>query len=145
MSYYVTDPSSSATWIAWDSGSILPRPCFLPANRYQQLAASFKFGAPRPLKTFQKMLGLMAPASLVLQLGLLCVWPLQYWLKPIVPFHAWRHGCLCVKVDQACIAALAPWKDLQRMERGMPLEMVCRKKLVSADASNSGWGALCDN
>ncbi len=33
----------------------------------QQLAASFKTGAPRPLKAFQKMLGLMASASSVLQ------------------------------------------------------------------------------
>ncbi|RXN05957.1 C-C chemokine receptor type 5-like protein [Labeo rohita] len=53
----------------------------------QQLAASFKFGAPRPLKTFQKMLGLM--------------------------------------------------------EQGVPLEMVCRKKVVLADASNSEQNPNC--
>ncbi len=37
----------------------------------QRLAASFKLGVPRPLKAFQRMLGLMASASSVLQLGLL--------------------------------------------------------------------------
>ncbi len=37
----------------------------------QQLAASFKTGNPHPLKAFQRMLGLMASASSVLQLGLL--------------------------------------------------------------------------
>ncbi|XP_016428063.1 B-cell receptor CD22-like [Sinocyclocheilus rhinocerous] len=47
-------------------------------------------GASRPLKTFQKMLGLMASASPVRQLGLLCMRPLRYWLKPLVPSHAWR-------------------------------------------------------
>ncbi len=73
----------------------------------QQLAASFKLGVPRPLKAFQRMLVLMASASSVLQLGLLHMWPLWYWLKPRVPPDAWRHGCLRIKVSQACITALA--------------------------------------
>ncbi len=38
---------------------------------------------------FQRMLGLMASMSPVLQLGLLCIKSLQYWLKPLVPPHAW--------------------------------------------------------
>ncbi len=57
----------------------------------QRLAASFATG---PLKSFQRMLGLMASASPVLQLGLLHVRPLQYWLKLRVPSDAWRHGRL---------------------------------------------------
>ncbi len=110
----------------------------------QQLAASFKTGAPRPLKAFQKMLGLMASASSVLQLGLLHMRPLQYWLKPRVPPHVWRHGHLRVKVNQAWDAALAPWRNHQWMERGVPLGMFYRRKVVLTDASNLGWGALCD-
>ncbi len=51
----------------------------------QQLAASFKLGVPCPLKAFQRMLGLMASASSVLQLGLLHMRPLRCWLKPRVP------------------------------------------------------------
>ncbi len=47
----------------------------------QQFAASFKLGVHRPLKEFQRMLGLMASESSVLQLGLLHMQPLQYWLK----------------------------------------------------------------
>ncbi len=48
--------------------------------------------------------------------------PLQYWLKPQVLPHAWCHGRLRVKVDQACIAALAPWKAPLR-DGKMPLGM----------------------
>ncbi|KAL0204018.1 hypothetical protein M9458_002036, partial [Cirrhinus mrigala] len=110
----------------------------------QRLVASFKIGASHPLKTFQKMLGLMASASPVLKLGLLRMQPLQYWLKPQVPSHAWRHGCLRIRVDQACVEALIPWKNSQWMERGVPLGMVCRRKVVMTDASNTGWGALCN-
>ncbi len=104
----------------------------------QQLAASFKLGVPRPFKAYQCMLVLMALASSVLQLGLLHMWPLQYWLKPWVPPHAWRHGRLRIIVSQACIAALAPWNDRQWMEQGVPLGMVCRRKVVSTDASSLG-------
>ncbi|KAL0176731.1 hypothetical protein M9458_029061, partial [Cirrhinus mrigala] len=110
----------------------------------QRLAASFKIRASHPLKMFQKMLGLMASASPVLKLGLLRMRPLQYWLKPRVPSHAWRHGRLRIKVDQACVEALIPWKNSQWMERGVPLGMVCRRKVVTTDVSNTGWGALCN-
>ncbi len=86
----------------------------------------------------------MASAFLVLQLGHFHMRPLQYWPKPRVSPHAWRHRRLRIKVSQACVAALDPWKDRQWMERGVPLGMVCRRKVVSTDASNLGWGALCD-
>ncbi|KAL0163783.1 hypothetical protein M9458_039536, partial [Cirrhinus mrigala] len=110
----------------------------------RQLASSFQIGARHPLKKFQRMLGLMASASPVLELGLLHMRPLQRWLKPRVPPHAWRHGRCRVKVDQACVRALVPWKDPRWMERGVPLGSVCRRKVVTTDASNKGWGALCD-
>ncbi len=70
----------------------------------QQHAASFKPGIPHPLKVFQRILGLMASASLVLQLGLLHLQPLQYWLKPRV-----LHG--------ACPWA---WSTEGRWSRQMP-------------------------
>ncbi len=38
------------------------------------------------------MLGLMPAASPVLQLGLLHMRPIQFWLKQRVPSAAWRHG-----------------------------------------------------
>ncbi len=58
------------------------------AMTIQHHAASFKEGTTRPLKAFQKMLGLIATASLVLQLGLLHMRPIQFWLKQRVPFTA---------------------------------------------------------
>ncbi len=110
----------------------------------QRLAASFKSGTTRPLRAFQRMLGLMAAASSVLQLGLLRMRPLQRWLKPRVPPHAWRHGRLHVRVNQACVTALAPWKNPPWMDRGVAMGMVCNRKVVTTDASNTGWGALCE-
>lgn len=33
---------------------------------------------------------------------------------------------------------------VQWMEQAVPLVMVCRKKVVLTDASNTGWRALCE-
>ncbi len=77
----------------------------------QKLAATFKSDTARPLKVFQRMLGLMAAASPVLQLGLLRMRPIQRWLKPRVPHNAWHHGRLHIRVNQACVTALTPWKN----------------------------------
>ncbi len=86
-----------------------------PSQRilFLETAASFKLRVPCPLKALQRMLSLMASVSSVLQVGQLHMRPLQYWLKPRVPPHAWHHGRLHVKVIQACVAALAPWKNHQ--------------------------------
>ncbi|KAI2654443.1 ORF V: Enzymatic polyprotein [Labeo rohita] len=139
-------PSWQISFLAAIFDSTRSRAMVVPerALAIRQLASSFQIGARHPLKKFQRMLGLMASASPVLELGLLHMRPLQRWLKPRVPPHAWRHGRCRVKVDQACVRALVPWKDPRWMERGVPLGSVCRRKVVTTDASNKGWGALCD-
>ncbi len=109
----------------------------------QKLAATFKSDTARPLKVFQRMLGLMAAASPVLQLGLLRMRPLQRWLNPRVPHNAWRHGRLHIRVNQACVTALTPWKNPQWMKKGVAMGLVHTRKVVMTDASNTGWGALC--
>ncbi len=110
----------------------------------QKLAATFKSDTVRPLKAFQRMLGLIAAASPVLQLGLLRMRPLQRWLKPRVPHNAWRHGRLHIRVNQACVTALTPWKNPQWMKKGVAMGLVHSRKVVTTDASNTGWGALCE-
>ncbi len=76
----------------------------------QRHAASFREGSARLFKAFQKMLGLMAAASTVLQLGLLHMRPNQFWLKQRVPAAAWHHGSHRVTVTLACVSALARWR-----------------------------------
>ncbi|CAM4735368.1 unnamed protein product [Leuciscus chuanchicus] len=90
------------------------------------------------------MLGLMASASSVLQLGLLRMRPLQFWLKARVPRRAWASGLLRLKVNQKCIAALKPWKANDWYQSGVSLGTSSSVKVVSTDASTSGWGALLE-
>ncbi len=97
-----------------------------------------------PSRCFKSCWALWLQSLQCLQLGLLHMRPLQYWLKPRVPSHVWHHGRLLIRVDQACVTALAPWTNVQWMEQAVPLGMVYRRKVVSTDASNTGWGVLCE-
>ncbi len=63
------------------------------------------------------------------------------WLKPRVPHNAWRHGRLHIRVSQASVTALAPWKNPRWMEKGVAMGLVCNRKVVTTDASNTGWGS----
>ncbi len=98
----------------------------------------------RSLKAFQRMLGLMAAASPILQLDLLHMRPNQFWLKQRAPSAAWRHGRHRVTVTRACVSALARWRDPFWLKRGMILDTVHRRKVVMTDVANKGWGALCE-
>ncbi len=69
---------------------------------------------------------------------------LQRWLKPRVPHNAWRHGRLHIRVNQACVIALTPLKNPRWMEKGVAMGLVHTRKVFTTDASNTGWGALCE-
>ncbi len=55
--------------------------------------------------------------------------PLQRWLKPRVPHNAWRHGRLHIRVNQACVTALTPWKNPRWMKKGVAMGLVHTGKL----------------
>ncbi|CAM4657101.1 unnamed protein product [Leuciscus chuanchicus] len=125
-----------------DSVSMTARLTSQRALQIQRSAAAFRTGSIFPLKRFQRMVGLMASASAVLQLGLLFMRPLQHWLKTRVPLRAWSAGRVRLRVTQNCVTALNPWKAADWYQSGVDLGMTSRRKVISTDASNSGWGAL---
>ncbi len=57
----------------------------------------------------------------------------------IVPGHSYR-----LNVTLACVSALACWRDLFWLKQGVILDMAHRRKVATTDASNKGWGALCE-
>ncbi len=100
------------------------------ATTIQRSAASSKEGTARPLKAFLKMLGLMAVASPVLQLGRLYMRPILFWLKQRVPSAAWRYGRHRVTVTRVCVSALARLRDLLWLKQGVILHTAHRRKVV---------------
>ncbi len=83
----------------------------------------------------------MAMALLVLQLGLLHMRPIQFWLKQRVPSAAWRHERLRIRVTLACVSALARWRD-------PPLDKARRDQKEGCHDRQTWWGccwgALCE-
>lgn len=66
----------------------------------------------------------------------------EHWHRAHVPSHAW---CLCrcyIRVTHHCIRAVAPWPTSHLFLLGVQLVMASRRKIVTTDASSSGWGAL---
>ena len=130
--------------IVLDSQSMTARLSPQRVLNIQRAAKSFRRGVFTPLRKFQRMLGLMASASSVLRLGLLRMRPLQFWLKARVPRRAWVSGHLPLKVDQDCVTALVPWMANDWYQSGVSLGTSSRVRMVSTDASTSGWGALLE-
>ncbi|KAL0159398.1 hypothetical protein M9458_043123, partial [Cirrhinus mrigala] len=101
---------------------------------WQYSGSSFKIGASQNISENARPYGLSIPSVKVR--------PTSYAAPSLL---AETTGSIsCVVVDQACVETLIPWKNLQWMERGMPLGMVCRRKVVMTDATNTGWVALYD-
>ncbi|XDV15909.1 hypothetical protein PO909_015850 [Leuciscus waleckii] len=90
------------------------------------------------------MLGHMASAAAVLQLGLLRMRPLQRWLKARAPRRAWIAGGSRVSVNQGCVSALQPWLAAEWYQRGVTVGVISHRKTISTDASNLGWGAFLE-
>ncbi|CAM4558259.1 unnamed protein product [Leuciscus chuanchicus] len=140
------NPSQTISFlgIVLDSQSMTARLSPQRVLHIQRAARSFRRDVFTPLRKFQRMLGLMASASSVLQLGLLRMRPLQFWLKARVPRGAWVSGRLRLKVNQSCVTALIPWLADGWYQSGVSLGTSSRVRMVSTDASTSGWGALLE-
>ena len=83
--------------------------------------------------------GLMASAVHLLRLGRFHMRPFQRWSLGlrIPPIQGYRK----VTVSQVCIDSLVPWRDQTLLTVGVPMGMVTFHKVVTTDASRSGWGA----
>ncbi len=66
-----------------------------------------------------------------------------------VPGHSYQlhadDGHHRVRVTRACVSALARCRDLFWLKQGVTLDTANRRKVVITDASNKGWGALCED
>ncbi len=49
-----------------------------------------------------------------------------------------------ILVTRRCLETLAPWMDPALYAQGVPIGQICERKVITTDASCTGWGALCD-
>ncbi len=108
----------------------------------QKLAATFKSDNRSPTQSVSENAGPYGRSIASVTAGPAPHAPPSTLVEPRVPHNAWRHGRLHIRVNQACVTALTPWKNPRWMKKGMAMGLVHTRKVVTTDASNTGWGAL---
>ncbi|KAL0187573.1 hypothetical protein M9458_014672, partial [Cirrhinus mrigala] len=137
----VLSPLQRTTYlgVVWDSMQAR----FSPARIESILTAvtRVKEGRSLTVKQFQRLLGLMAAASNVVPFGLLCMRPLQWWLRT-KGFSPRGNPFRMIKVTRRCLRALDMWKKPWFLFQGPVLGAPCHRVTVAMDASLTGWGAV---
>ncbi|XP_037536617.1 uncharacterized protein LOC119413633 [Nematolebias whitei] len=137
-------PSQTTTFlgVVLDSSSMRARPSAQRVAGILQLVNRFRLGKQLPYVAFLQLLGKLTSVTRVVPLGLLSLRPLQRWLNSFrLDARLHRHRKLAV--TWSCLHALTPWRDEDYLSRGVPMGVVvCRREVVTTDASSMGWGAV---
>ncbi len=117
--------------------------CLAPARveSIQSCVARFKLGRHVSVGLCRRLLGLMAAASPTLPLGLLHMRPFLWWIKSLGIHFSWPSLRL-LKVSGSCFRALVVWLDSSFLLIGVRMGVICRRQIITTDASLSGWGAV---
>nr|XP_055051758.1 uncharacterized protein LOC129437577 [Misgurnus anguillicaudatus] len=84
---------------------------------------------------------MMASSLAVVPLGLLKMRDFQRWVAAR-GLCSCRHLARRVRIRKECVTALRQWRDPSLLRTGVPLGGVSLRKVVTTDASLSGWGAV---
>ena len=95
-----------------------------------------------PYRACQHVSGFMASAMHLLRLGRLYARPFTRWMVSlrIPPSESHR----LVKVTTNCILSLRPWLRAGALTAGVSVGLVSNPKVLTTDASLSGWGAILE-
>ncbi|XP_038146283.1 uncharacterized protein LOC119786801 [Cyprinodon tularosa] len=108
---------------------------------FRACLAQFRLHRSVQFRLCLRLLGLMASAILVIGLGHLHMRNFQRWVASLRmdPVH---HGARRITVTADCITALRCWRALSFLTQGVPMGTVSSRKVVTTDASLSGWGGI---
>ena len=108
-------------------------------DRFLSCLQSFQLDRVVRYTECMKLAGLMASAVQLLRLGRFHMRPFQRWSRDLrIPS---LQGYRKVTVSQTCMDALVPWRDRALLISGVPMGVVTSHKVITTDASRSGWGA----
>ncbi|XP_067313977.1 uncharacterized protein [Pseudorasbora parva] len=102
--------------------------------------SQFREGARVRYRTCLRLQGLMASSIQALPLGLLRMRAFMKWVLSL-HFSPLHNLCRSVTVTRTCAAALRHWKSADFYAQGTPLGTVMLWRVVTTDASLTGWGA----
>ncbi|XP_059205256.1 uncharacterized protein LOC131984458 [Centropristis striata] len=127
--------------LSLDSVSFTARLSAERVRVFRTCLALFRPGKSVRFRLCLRLLGLMASAILVVRLGRLHMREFQLWvascgLDPV------RHGARMVPVTPGCARSLRHWRVPSFLTRGVPMGSVLSRKVVTTDASLTGWGGI---
>ncbi len=141
----VLSPAQRTTYlgVVWDS--ITMQAQLSPARVESILNAlkNIKLGQRITVHYLQRVLGLMAAASTVIPLGLLHMRSFQLWLRAR-GFHPRANPQRQIRVTRQGLRTLSMWFRPRFLTLGPTLGPCCRRKMLTTDASLTGWGAVLD-
>ncbi len=141
----VLSPVQRTTYlgVVWDSVTMQAQ--LSPARVESILNAlkNIKLGQRITAHYLQRVLGLMAAASTVIPLGLLHMRSFQLWLRAR-GFHPRANPQRQIRVTRQGLRTLSMWFRPRFLTLGPTLGPCCRRKMLTTDASLTGWGAVLD-
>ena len=128
--------------ISLDTANMTARLSPERADTFRNCLHLFQLNQVVRYKDCMVLAGLMASAVHLLRLGRFHMRPFQRWSLGlrIPPMQGYRK----VTVSQVCMDSLIPWRDQALLSSGVSMGMVTSHKVVTTDASRSGWGATLE-
>ena len=134
-------PTQRATFIGveLDSTTLTARMSAERVSLFHSIMTLFQLGASVTYRQCMQMAGLMASALSLIRLGRFHMRPFQRWVISLgIPSS---HRSRRVIVTPACVTALLPWRTEHFLTQGVNIGLVVTWRVVTTDASLSGWGA----
>ncbi|XP_029973330.1 uncharacterized protein LOC115407110 [Salarias fasciatus] len=130
--------------LSLDSVSFTARLSAARVNVFRACLSRFTLRNLVPFRLCLRLLGLMASAILVVRLGHLYMRDFQLWVRSL-RLNPVRHGARRVTVSAQCVMALRRWRHPACLVTGVPMGPVLSRKVITTDASMSGWGGICED
>ena len=130
--------------LSLDSVSFTARLSAVRVTALRRCLSHFTLHSQVPFRLCLRLLGLMASAILVVRLGRLFMKDFQRWVSSL-RLDPVRNGARRVIVSAECVTALHRWRRPAFLLKGVPMGPVLSRKVVTTDASMSGWGGICEH
>lgn len=129
--------------LSLDSVSLTARLSAVRVKAFRACLSRFNLHGSVTFRLCLRLLGLMASAILVVRLGRLYMRDFQRWVSSL-RLDPVRHGARRVTVSAQCVMALRRWRHPAFLVKGVPTGPILSRKVVTTDASMSGWGGICE-
>ncbi len=110
----------------------------------QKLAATFKSDTRSPTQSVSENAGPYGRSIASVTAGPAPHAPPSTLVETTGSTQCMASRTLAYQGESGRVTALTPWKNPRWMEKGVAMGLVHTRKVVTTDASNTGWGALCE-